>query len=366
MAKVWRMEKGVEEGMKELLRFLLRSHKVKGVVSLLKLPDGAVAYSLITDQATVQDAMPLYPWMPANAGAILSQITLMGSPSEPLAAVVRPCELRAFVELVKRKQGSRDNLLFISSTCSGVYPLKLAAQGEVDEAGYWKAVREGEIPAGIRPTCRSCNQFLPYNADITVNLAGNKEIDKRCDLILNTEKAEEVLSGLEGKIWEEETTGEEVKLLLQRRGEAKKELYEELKPEELGLSGLVDIFGRCLNCHACGNACPICYCELCDFDSRDYEYGPSTYLGQLAGRGGVKIPPNSLTYQLGRLTHIGISCVGCGMCTDVCPADIPVGSIFYRVGEQVQAKFDYVPGKDWEEEVPLTVFKEKEFTEVGE
>ncbi len=365
MAKVWRMEKGVEEGMRELLRFLLRSHKVQGVISLLKLPDGGVAYALITDQATVQDAVPLYPLMPTNAATVLSRITLLGSPQEPLAAVLRPCELRAFVELVKRKQGSVENFLFISSTCGGVYPLKLAAQGRVKEADYWIAVRQGEIPAGIRPTCRGCNQFLPYNADITVKLAGNRELNKRCDLILNTEKGEEFLSGLEGEIHDEEAPGEEVKLLLQKRGEAKKELYEELKSEELGLSGLVDIFGRCLNCHACGNACPLCYCELCDFDSRDYEYDPSTYLAQLAERGGIKVPPNSLIYQLGRLTHMGISCVGCGMCTDVCPAAIPVGSIFYRVGEQVQARFDYVPGRDLAEDVPLTVFKEKEFQEVG-
>lgn len=366
MAQIWRMERGVEEGIKELLGFLLRSHKVRGIVSLLKLSDGAVAYSLITDQAIIQDVVPLYPLMPANLGAVLSRITLLGSLSEPLAAVVRPCELRSFVELVKRKQGNLDNFLFISSTCSGVYPLKFAAQGGVDEAGYWQAVQKGEIPAGIRPTCRGCNQFLPYNADITVSFTGNKEIDKRCDLILNTEKGAEFTSGLAGGVHEEEITGEDVKLLLHKRDEAKKGLYKKLKLEELGLNGLVDILGKCLNCHACGNACPLCYCELCDFDSRDYEYEPSTSLSQLAERGGIKVPPNSFIYQLGRLTHMGISCVGCGMCTDVCPVDIPVASIFYRVGEEVQAKFDYVPGRDWREEVPLTVFKEKEFTEVGE
>ncbi len=61
---------------------------------------------------------------------------------------------------------------------------------------------------------------------------------------------------------------------------------------------------------------------------------------------------------------MGISCVGCGMCSDVCPADIPVSSIFMKVGESVQKMFNYLPGRDVEEDIPITTFEEQELEEV--
>lgn len=63
---------------------------------------------------------------------------------------------------------------------------------------------------------------------------------------------------------------------------------------------------------------------------------------------------------------MSVSCIGCGMCTDVCPVDIPVSTIFSRVGESVQKIFDYRPGMDVEEVLPFAVYKEEEFQEIGE
>jgi len=60
------------------------------------------------------------------------------------------------------------------------------------------------------------------------------------------------------------------------------------------------------------------------------------------------------------------SCVGCGVCTNVCPSDIPVATIFHTVGDKMQAIFDYTPGLSLEDEVPLATFREDELTELGE
>ena len=76
------------------------------------------------------------------------------------------------------------------------------------------------------------------------------------------------------------------------------------------------------------------------------------------------MPSGTLNFHLGRLIHMGVSCVGCGMCSDVCPADIPVSVIFSNAGRSVQEMFGYLPGKDPDEKVPLTVFREKELAEV--
>ena len=63
---------------------------------------------------------------------------------------------------------------------------------------------------------------------------------------------------------------------------------------------------------------------------------------------------------------MSFSCVGCGQCSDVCPVDIPVASVFKKTGEETAALFDYVPGRDSEESIPVMVFKEEEFEELGE
>jgi len=85
---------------------------------------------------------------------------------------------------------------------------------------------------------------------------------------------------------------------------------------------------------------------------------------ELKKRGGLRVPPGIVYFQIGRLDHITISCVGCGACEDVCPVDVPLSIIFKKVGESVQKMFDYVPGKNVEEEIPLVTFEEEEFTEV--
>jgi formate dehydrogenase subunit beta len=72
-----------------------------------------------------------------------------------------------------------------------------------------------------------------------------------------------------------------------------------------------------------------------------------------------------MLFHLTRLNHMVLSCVGCGMCTSGCPAELPVGLVFRAIGQQVQAEFDYVPGRDVEESLPLVTFHEDEWIDVG-
>ncbi len=371
MPKVIKINKSVEESIRELLKFLLESKKVKGVFTLAKINNNNVIdYSLITDPDMIKDAFSFFPLMPANAGKLLSRLTLKSALTEPIAVVLKPCELRAFIELVKREQGNLENFLFISSTCGGVYPLKMSINGDINKKlpEYWNAVKKGNIAPDIRATCSCCEHFLPYNADMTVALIG-KNVDKECEIFLNTEKGEGFVEAMKEKVVEvaagfslRET--EEVKNLRSKKETEKAKLFKEINIEGFGLSGMIERFGRCISCHGCSRVCPICYCILCDFDSRDHEYEPVTYEAELEKRGGVRVPPNTVFYHIGRLTHVGISCVGCGMCTDVCPADIPISTIFLKVGGEVQRMFNYTPGKDVEEKIPLTIFEKEEFAEV--
>jgi formate dehydrogenase subunit beta len=111
--------------------------------------------------------------------------------------------------------------------------------------------------------------------------------------------------------------------------------------------------------------CPICYCKECFFDSATFDWEAEKYLGWAEKKGALKMPTDTLLYHLTRLNHMVASCVGCGMCQEACPNDVPVFSVFRLVGAQVQGDFNYVPGRSLEEEPPLTVFREDELGEIG-
>ena len=367
MTKILRIDKNAEEGLKDLLKFLLENGKVKGVLTLRKMGEfGAISYSLITDPDDIDSTLPLFPLMPVNLGKQLSLLTLMGPANDPIAVVLRPCELRAFVELVKRNQGSLENFLFISSTCGGVYPLEMAVAGDIEEQldKYWKAVEQGEAIPDIRPACKACAYFVPYTADITLSLLGNKEIDKQSVLFLNTEKAEGFVEGISGQFSEEEPDSATMEQIRKEREAEKQKLSDEVETKNLGIDDLTKTFSRCIDCHNCSKVCPICYCHLCFFDSKDSEHGPFYYETELEKKGCVSMLSDTIFYHLVRLFHISTSCVGCGQCADVCPADIPLWAISLKMGEAVQRAFDYLPGKDIEEGLPLTTFIPEEFAEI--
>ena len=60
------------------------------------------------------------------------------------------------------------------------------------------------------------------------------------------------------------------------------------------------------------------------------------------------------------------SCVGCGMCYEACPNEVPVANIFRLVGLNAQKIFDYVPGRSLEDELPVTTYQERELLSVPE
>jgi formate dehydrogenase subunit beta len=369
MTKALKLNKSAEEGILEFLRYLLESGKVKGVFTLKRISkNSAIAYSLITNPDELKDAVPFYPLMPVNAGKLMSRFTLKEGTKKPVAAILKPCELRGFVELIKLEQGSLDNLYIISSTCGGVFPSKT----EVDKSAekklpkYWESVKKGEISPDLRSVCKACEEFTPYTADITFDLLGNNDIDKQSVFYLNTKKGEDLAKDMKGDFSEKELDRKKLDKVNEKRQIEKKKLYDEIDSKMKGIDGLVEIFGRCIGCHGCSKVCPICYCKLCEFESPDSEYSPSNYETELRKRGGIKVPPGTIYFHLGRLTHIGISCVACGQCNDVCPVDIPVADIFKKVGESIQKMFEYTPGKDIEEEIPLVSFKQEEFAEIEE
>jgi len=364
MSKVLMVSKAAEDGLRELLKFLLENGKVKGVVTLRKTgEDGAVAYSLIANPDDIESAVPLFPVMPVNVAKQLSRLTLIEAATEPIAVVLRPCELRAFVELVKRTQGSLDNILFISSTCGGVYPLQMAVEQNIGELlpEYWKAVEQGELIPNTRPACQACEYLVPYTADVTVSLLGNKAADTETRLFLNTEKGRAMVEGMTGKVTEGELDTAAIEQARNKRRVEKERLSDEVELKNLGIDEITKTFSRCIGCRNCSAVCPACYCHVCFFQTETSQHDRAYYERELEKKGRMTMTPDTIFYHLVRLFHVSMSCTACGQCADLCPANIPLWAVSLKMSEAVQKAFDYLPGKDIEEGLPITTFVPEEF-----
>ncbi|HDN78896.1 MAG TPA: hypothetical protein ENG33_00355 [Chloroflexi bacterium] len=187
--------------------------------------------------------------------------------------------------------------------------------------------------------------------------------DNRIPLIVRDDVAEKL--GLASDSPSEKREEAIKKLVESRRAEREKRIGDFLK-EGTGVEGLLRWFSRCIRCYNCMGICPICYCRECVFRTPVFEHDSARYFGWAERKGSLQMPPEAILFHLTRMNHMVTSCVGCGLCSSVCPMDIDVALAFQAVAEEVQALFDYVPGRDLEEPAPVQTFKEDEFIELGE
>lgn len=342
---------------------LLEEAGYKGVFGLRKRGKGKAFYSLFVDSESLKELDPFFPLMPQNAAKAVSRFTFHEASPHKVAVILRSCELRALIELVKLEQAELDNLLIIGVECGGVLPYEevyLKNQAEEVYGAYMDALKKGELFDGLRPVCKACSRFWPENADIVLSHVGRDEPV----FVFQTEEAVDLAKSLGISLDLPAQRSKASFELEEKRKAFEKTLVEEVKSQLTGISGLLSLFGRCISCHNCSHVCPICYCKDCFFESATFDYEAESYERRVAKKGTIRVPMDTILFHLGRMTHMATSCVSCGMCEDACPMNIPVSRVFKVVGDELQALFEYVPGKSLEEPLPLTTFRYDELHEV--
>jgi len=362
-------KQGVLGTVRQFLASLLEKKLVDALLVPLELPTGDnVVPTIVSNPEQVQAANPLAPVMPVNAARLVSRITMVSPSPDRLGVVLRPCELRALVELVKLKQASLEKLLLIGIDCHGTYPVddygKFVKESSSPTEDFLNRVREGKDDPLLRKACQTCEYPVPMGADLTIGLFG-ANLEKGIVLVAGTPEGEKVIQELGLEAIETEERQPAIAKLIEERAGKREELLKQTQEEIRGLDKLMAALATCINCHNCKTVCPLCYCKECFFDSPVFEFEAEKYLGWAKRKGALRMPNDTLLFHLTRLNHMVISCVGCGLCTEACPNDIPVSDIFRLVGHQVQKTFDYVPGRNLDEELPLTTFKEEELPEIG-
>jgi len=115
---------------------MLENNAVDAVLApMVQTPKG-VMQTLVTSKENLGGIDPFAPVVPLNGAKIASSLT--ASPSgKRIAMILRSCEVRALVELVKLKQADLEDTLLVGMDCLGRYEntdfLKYSAEGGTSE-----------------------------------------------------------------------------------------------------------------------------------------------------------------------------------------------------------------------------------------
>ena len=359
-----------------VVQTLLASLLTESIVEAVLTPceqGGSIMPALIRDPAMLTSANPLSPAFPLNTARQLARLT-HGEGGGKVAAVMRPCEIRAFVELVKLNQGSMENLLMIGVDCLGAYDNRTCStvlsgrdfvESTRDFLQQHQPGQSSQQPdAEIAKACRACEFPEPEGADLVIGLIG-QDVTESLTLISRTAKGEGVISRL-GLTDDAAPASRQEKLdaLIRDRTEFRDLMYAEVAEKTDTLEKLSTYLSGCVNCYNCRVACPVCYCKECVFATDVFEHKPWQLLNWAHKNGSIKMPTDTVFYHLTRMAHMSTSCVGCGQCSNACPNDIGVMELFRMVASGSQDAFGYQAGRSPSEPAPLTVFREDEFLEV--
>jgi formate dehydrogenase subunit beta len=372
MIKIEREDNSLTKGLQQFFKRLLETKKIDALFLPVQLKESnSIMPFLVTDPEQLSDAVPLSPAFPMNSARMVSRLSYKES-GRKTAVLLRPCEMRAFIELTKLKQGSRQELILIGMDCpKALVPSDYRAymkDSPLDHDAYIEKAfsLDNATLNGFEfsSACQTCDNPFPVNTDINILLHG---VDLSTGVI-GESKSDEGRQILEDLNMPEasmpEKRDEALLNIKQTNATANKAMIQKITEKTDTIPKLNAFFDQCINCYNCRNMCPVCYCKECVFNTDVFYHQPVQYHQWAEKKGSIKLPTDTVFYHLTRLAHISHACVGCGQCSNACPSDINVFQLFKSVAQNTQAAFEYTPGIDENEPPPLSVFCEKEFENV--
>jgi formate dehydrogenase subunit beta len=358
----------LNKALSEFFKGMLEKGPVEAVLVPMAQAKKGVRLTLITSAAHTAQVDPFAPIAAVSGAKIASSLTSRPS-SRKLAMVLRPCEIRAVIELVKLKQVNLDNVLLIGMDCLGRYEntdfAKFQEEGGVSES-FLESAMAGNTSMpdfDIAGACKICEFPVADNVDMRLCVIGAGNGNIFIEAV--TERGAEVLekSGLQPN---ETPAGrdEVVKKLVAARTEARDRKFAEFRAETDNFEALGDKLAACVNCYNCRVACPVCYCKECVFVTDTFRHTGEQFMIWADKSGMLKMPNETLFYHLTRMTHMSLFCVGCGQCTSACPNSIDLMPLFRATADKTQARFNYQAGRSADEEQPMAVFESDELVEV--
>ncbi|UCD81680.1 MAG: Coenzyme F420 hydrogenase/dehydrogenase, beta subunit C-terminal domain [Desulfobacterales bacterium] len=365
-------EKDLLGALRGFFKDILETEYIQAILVPQRLPmKNMVMPTLVTDADQLNGVDPLAPAFPMNAAKIVSRLTRKPIGAK-IATVMRPCEIRAFVELVKLKQGRTDEVVLIGIDCFGAYQNKdyfrfIDQHGADSTVKFYQQIMDGnhgQIDGiDLAPACKACEYPVATNADVIIGLYG-MDVDDQILIQSQSEVGRDLLAQLDlSEIDEPGARQDAVADVIEKCSAYRDEMFANTRELTDSLEKMTAYFASCVNCYNCRVACPVCYCKECVFVTDVFNHDPSRYLKWANRKGIIKMPTDTVFYHITRLAHMSTACVGCGQCSNACPNDIPVMELFRTVAQGTQQAFDYEAGKSFDEDPPMSVFREEEFAE---
>ena len=145
---------------------MLKKNVVDSVLVPARQPEKGVMPTLISEPMGCDAVDPFAPVVPLNSAKLVSSLTNLPS-GRPMAAVMRSCETRALIELVKLKQANLDDLVLIGLDCVGRYEnkdfMELARKGATTESFLESALNGKGDQKGMPELASACRMGKSYS-----------------------------------------------------------------------------------------------------------------------------------------------------------------------------------------------------------
>jgi formate dehydrogenase (coenzyme F420) beta subunit len=297
----------------------------------------------ISQPEQVDSVAPFAPLLTVNSAGLIDEF-LDTYPQGRLAVILRPCEIRTYIEMRKRRMINspgdqpliEPRLAVIGIDCPGTLDNKFIRDETQDEliasltceALDWCA--QGRWLNGhLRQACQICEWPIPTGADLSIGLFGQ---DSREQILLITSS-----EAAASQLMLEQLTNELTDEAALRRRNSTAMMVMDRRSAQLTYKNpnsgrdpynILAAFARCSMCTDCLDACPL-------------------YDGELAGMLGVPGVGSSVAPLLVNLVGVSrwlASCSGCGLCQDACTQDVPLLNIVMAINHRIRSELNYFPG----------------------
>jgi len=185
---------------KEAIIGILEKAMDKGVFDAalipMRVPVGdSFSNVLIKDKTLLKDGVPLSPIMSVQGAKAVSSVTRLGKGKMKIAAVMRPCEIRATIELSKLGQTDLENTTLISIDCPGVLPMSDFLGDPKKGMKLFDDATEKWDDKPMRPVCQICDKASMVAGDLHIGTLGAKK--DTFFIISNSQKGNDVMDKLD-------------------------------------------------------------------------------------------------------------------------------------------------------------------------
>jgi formate dehydrogenase subunit beta len=286
---------------------------------------------------------------------------LDGAANKKIGVTVKGCDVMGFIELAKRKQINLDNVVMIGVNCGGSVSPNLARKmiadkfgvdpdtvhkEEIDKGqfiieyeGGHKGISMDELEEagyGRRSNCRRCKYKVPRQADLACGNWGviGDKAGKATFVEVCSEKGASLLSGAvkSGILATEAANPKGLEIRGKVEG-AMLKLGDKWRKKDFAALGanvwetINKETSRCIKCYSCIENCPVCFITA-----------EALMKGSLMVKPG-ELPPNPM-FHLRRFAHISDTCINCGQCEELCPAEIPLALFSHAIRVEGDAAYE--------------------------